>query len=126
MRRLTALVFLFVAGCGSGTAAKLDMAAAREFVQSRYSNPAISLEFNLVEAPEYVTLPKIPRDHIAAGFPDRSAACGVRIRFTWREGNRTTHDDWVVWVNSDHKAVGWSSNAGGDTWREYVRTLAKK
>jgi hypothetical protein len=124
MRRLFALVFLFGIGCG--TASKSDTDAAREFVRSFYSSPAITFDTTLVEGPEYATIPKIPRDHFATSVPDRSAACGVRVRFTYRDGNRTTHDDWVVWVTSDHKAVGWSGNPDGDHWRRYVRSFAKK
>jgi hypothetical protein len=35
---------------------------------------------------------------------DRPAACGVPVRY--RDGGRTTSDDWVVRVTSDHKAIG--------------------
>src|SRR5712671_5231170 len=106
MRRLIALSVLvlpLLASCG--TTSNLDIAAAREFVKRHYSNPDISLNITRVEQPEYATVPKIPRDHIAEGFPDRSAACGVRVWFAWRDGRSTTHDDWLVWVSSDHKAV---------------------
>src|ERR1700676_2600512 len=47
MRRLFALVFLFVIGCGS--ASKPDTDAAREFVRSFYSSPAITLDITLDE-----------------------------------------------------------------------------
>jgi hypothetical protein len=124
MRRSVALLLLFVVGCG--TSSEPDTDAAREHVRSFYSSPAITLDISLNEEPEYVTIPKIPRDHLANSVPDRSAACGVRVRFTSRDGNRTTHDDWVVWVTSDHKAVGWSGNPGGDKWRQYVQSVAKK
>jgi hypothetical protein len=127
MRRSIALVSLaslFVAGCG--TSSEPDTDAAREYIRNCYSNPAISLDITLDEEPEYAAIPKIPRDQLAKSAPDRSAACGVRVRFTWRDENRTTHDDWVVWVASDHKAVGWSSNPKRDKWREYVRSFAKK
>jgi len=124
MRRSVALLLLFVVGCG--TSSKPDTDAARENVRRFYSSPAISLDLTLNEEPEYATIPKIPRDHLANSVPDRSAACGVRVRFTWRDGNRTTHDDWVVWVTSDHKAVGWSGNPDGDKWRQYVQSVAKK
>jgi hypothetical protein len=89
-----------------------------------YSN--VELDVTLVEDPEYAAIPKIPRDHLAKSAPDRSAACGVRVRFTWTAMNRTTHDDWVVWVSSDHKAVGFSGNADGEKWRQTVRSVAKK
>jgi hypothetical protein len=125
MRRSMVLVFLFVAGCGTETASKLDTAAAREFVRSFYSSPAITLDLTLDEEPEYATIPKIPRDHLASSSPDRPAACGVRVRFRYQDGGRTTRDDWVVWVTSDHKAVGWSGNPNGDNWRQYVRSFAK-
>ena len=124
MRRSVALLLLFVVGCG--TSSNPDTDAAREHVRSFYSSPAITLDITLNEEPEYATIPKIPRDHLANSVPDRSAACGVRVRFTWRDGNRTTHDDWVVWVTSDHKAVGWSGNPDGDKWRQYVRSVAEK
>jgi hypothetical protein len=124
MRRSVALFLLFVVGCG--TSSKPDTDAAREKVRSFYSSPAISLDITLNEEPEYAAIPKIPRDHLARSVPDRSAACGVRVRFTWRDGNRTTHDDWVVWVTSDHKAVGWSGNPAGDNWRQFVRSFATK
>lgn len=124
MRRSVALLLLFVVGCG--TSSMPDTDAAREHVRSFYSSPAITLDITLNEEPEYATIPKIPRDHLANSVPDRSAACGVRVRFTWRDGNRTTHDDWVVWVTSDHKAAGWSSNPDGDKWRRYVRSVANK
>jgi hypothetical protein len=124
MRRSIALVFLVVAGCGP--ASKADSDAAREFVRSFYSSPDITLDLTLDGEPEYAAIPKIPRDHLVSSAPDRSAACGVRVRFTYRDGNRTTHDDWIVWVASDHKAVGWSGNPDGDKWRQYVRSLAKK
>jgi hypothetical protein len=96
MRRSVALLLLFMVGCG--TSFKPDTDAAREHVRSFYSSPAINLDITLNEEPEYATIPKIPRDHLANSVPDRSAACGVRVRFTWRDGTRTTHDDWVVWV----------------------------
>ncbi len=103
-----------------------DTNAAREFVHSFYSNPAISFDITRCEEPEYATIPKIPRDHLVKSVPDRSAACGVRIAFTWRDRGRTTHDQWLVWVTSDHKAVGFSDNAGADNWRQYVQSVAKK
>jgi hypothetical protein len=49
----------------------------------------------------------------------------VRVRFTWKDENRTTHDDMVVWVSGDHKAVGWSNNPNGDRWRQFVQSVAK-
>jgi len=111
---LYALVFLFGIGCG--TAPNADTLAARELLRSlnKYA------EIVLVEGPEYATIPKIPKP------PDRSAACGVRIRFRWQDGGRTTNDDWVIWVTSDHKAIDWSGNPNGDNWREYVRSFARK
>ena len=123
MRRFLALGLLFTAGCGTET--KLDTDAAREFVRRSYSNPAISLEITLDEEPEYANLPKIPRGSNGT-LSDKSAACGVRVRFTWRDEGRTTHDDWVVWVTSDHKAIDWVGNPERDNWRKYVRSFAKK
>ena len=124
MRRWIALVLLLVVGCG--TASKSDKEAAREFVHSFYSAPGITVEMTTDEEPEYATFPKIPRDHLAREVPDRSAASAVHVRFTWREENRTTHDDMLVWVDSNHKAVGWSMNPQGDRWRSYVRSYAQK
>jgi hypothetical protein len=121
---LISVVSLFVAGCANSS--KPDTDAAREFVRRFYSAGHITLQFDLVEEPEYATIQKIPRDHTASAYPDRSADAAVRIRFTWRDGNRTTHDDMVVWVSSEHKAVGWSNNQDGDKWREHVRSCAKK
>lgn len=124
LRPFISFLFLFVFGCG--TSSKPDTDAARGFVRSFYSNPAISFDFDAVDEPEYAVIPKIPRDHLATSAPDRSAACGVRVKFTWRDGSRTTHDDCVVWVASDHKAVGWSRNPNGDKWRQFVQSVAKK
>src|SRR5213593_1801942 len=125
MQRLVTPVLLllpFVVGCGS--AAK-DVAAGRAYVKTFYSNPAIDFKVDKVEGPEYAKVDNIPRDHIASGYPDRSAACGVRVWFTWRDGGSTTHDCWIVWVSKDHKGVGFS-NPSGDEWRKYVRSLATK
>ena len=124
MRRSMLLLFLFVAGCGSST--ELDVAVARAYVRKSYSASHITFTYDLVEGPEFANIPKIPRDHIAAGFPDRAAACGVRVKFTWKYDNRTTHDDWIVWVSSDHKAIGFSGNEHGDKWRAFVQSLAQK
>ncbi|HEV3165997.1 MAG TPA: hypothetical protein VGZ22_18360 [Isosphaeraceae bacterium] len=124
MRRSVALFLLVVVGCGSSS--KPDTDAAREYVRSFYSNPAIALDITINEEPEYANIPKLPRKFLGKSAPDTSAACGVRVRFTWRDENRTTHDNWVVWVTSDHKAVGWSGNPDGDNWRQAVRSLAKE
>jgi hypothetical protein len=120
MRRSFALVFLFGIGCG--TASNPDTVAAREFVRSLYS----SADTVLVEGPEYAAIPKIPKKAVGSSPPDRPAACGVRVRFRHRDGDRTTSDDWVVWVTSDHKAIDWSGNPDGDNWRQFVRSFAKK
>jgi hypothetical protein len=129
MRRSVVLVSLFAVGCGFGlnpnTGPKLDTAAARQYVRSCFS-PAITVEMTVDDEPEYADVPKIPRERLAKSVPDRPAACAVRVRVTYRDENRTTHDDWLVWVSSDHKAVGWSSNVKGDNWREQVRSLATK
>jgi hypothetical protein len=121
---LVFLAFLFVTGCGRSS--KPDTDAARAFVRRYYSSSHISFEFDLVEGPEYATIPRIPRDLIESGYPDKPADGGVRVRFTWREENRTTHDDVIVWLSSDHKAVGWSRNPRGDRWRQFVQSIAKK
>lgn len=130
MRYSLALLTLFMLGCAPASnpdpGPKLDIAAAREYVRKSYSAPHISFDFDLVEGPEYADIPKIPRDHLANWAPDRSASCGVWVKFTYRDGNRTTHDDWIVWVNSDHKAVGFSGNPKRDKWREFVRSVARK
>jgi len=120
MRRSIAFVFLFVAGCETGQ--NPDTVAARELVRSLYSN--VDATILVVEEPEYATIPKIRRGS-GGTLSDKSAACGVRVKFEWRYGGRTTHDDWVVWVTSDHKAVDWVGNPDGDKWRPYVRSLAK-
>jgi hypothetical protein len=125
MQRLTVLVFLFalfVSGCGKSK----DIAAAKEFVHHFYTNPDIDFVINRVDGPEYARVPKIPRDHIAPGYPDRSAACAARVWFAWRDGRSTSRADMLVWVGSDHKAVGWSTNPDGDNWRKYVRSFAKR
>jgi hypothetical protein len=122
MRRLFAVVLLFGIGCGSGS--NPDTVAARGLVQSLYEN-ADSLSLT-VEEPEYAAIPKIPKKGVGSSPADRPAACGVRVKFRWRNGGRTTTDDWVVWVTSDHKAIDWSGNADGDDWRRYVRSFAKQ
>jgi hypothetical protein len=119
MRRSFSLVLLFGIGCG--TAAEPDTVAARELVRSLYTSADIVLD----EEPEYAAIPKIPKKGVGSSPPDRPVACGVRVRFTYRDGGRTTRDDWVVWVTSDHKAIDWSGNLGGDNWRRYVRSFAK-
>jgi|SRR5579864_981272 len=122
MRRSFALVLLFGIGCGSAT--NPDSVAAREYVRSLYSN--VETEVDVVGEPEYASIPKIPVRGIGIAPADRPAACGVRVKFLYRDGGRTTHDDFVIWVTSDHKAISWSSNADGDNWRQYVRSFAKK
>jgi hypothetical protein len=120
MRQSFALLFLFVIGCG--TTSKPDTDAAREFLRrcNAYA------ENVLVEEPEYAVIPNIPKRGVGNSRPDRPAACGVRVRFSYRDGSRTTRDDWVIWVTSDHKAIDWSGNADGDNWRGYVRSFAKE
>jgi hypothetical protein len=125
MRRSIPLLLLFVSGCGSGNDPKRDAAAARDYVRSCF-NPAISVEMVLDEPPEYASIPKIPRERLVKTAPDRSATCGIRVRVTYRDEGRTSHDDWIVWVGGDHKGVAWSSNNFGDTWREHVQSLAQK
>jgi hypothetical protein len=120
MRRSFALVCLFGIGCGYGTAPDTD--AAQALVLRLHSN--VDTIVDVDQQPEYATIAKIPGREAGNAHQDKSAACGVRVRFQWRDGGRTTHDDWVVWVTSDHKAVGWSSNTKGDNWREYVRSFA--
>jgi hypothetical protein len=122
MRRFFAVVLLFGIGCSSSS--KSDTVAARDLVQSLYAN-ADSFTFLTVEGPEYAAIPKIPKHGVGSTTPDRPAACGVRVKFRWRNDSRTTTDDWVVWVTSDHKAIDWSGNADGDNWRRFVRSFAK-
>jgi hypothetical protein len=119
---LGSLVLLFASGCG--TSPRLDTEAAREYVERSYSNGAIDI--TLDQSPEYAPIARIPRDHIAKGYPDRAAACGVRAKFIYKDDHGTRRDDWVVWVSSDHKAVGWSGNANKDNWRQFVQSAAKK
>src|SRR4029453_2074750 len=125
MLRLIVLLLLLVPfQCGCGSAAQ-DVAAAREFVKGFYSNPAIDFKGDKVEGPEYANVERIPRDQIAKGYPDRSAACAVRVWFTCRDGRSTTHDSWIVWVSKDHKGVGFS-NPSRDEWRNFVKLVAKE
>ncbi len=124
MRRLSTLLLLIVPfACGCGTAAQ-DVAAAKQFVKGFYSNPGIVFQVDKTEGPEYAKIERIPRDQIAKGYPDRSAACAVRVWFTWRDGGRTTHDSWIVWVSKDHKGVGYS-NPKTEPLRQYVKSVAK-
>src|SRR5262249_54967399 len=97
-----------------------DTAAAHDLVR-KANRLAESI---VIEGPEYAAIPNIPKKSI--GNLERAAACGVRVRFRYRDGGRTTNDDWIVWVTSDHKAIDWSGNADGDNWRQYVHSLAKK
>src|SRR6266496_1698426 len=93
MRRLIALSMLFAPFLVScGTTSSQDIAAAREYVHSIYSNPDITFTVTRVEGPEYATVPKIPRDHIASVSQDRSAACAVRVWFDWRDEHRNAHE----------------------------------
>jgi hypothetical protein len=119
MRRLFALFFLFAIGCA--TAANPDKIAAQDLIRSCYR----TAEIVLVEGPEYAAIPKVPRRGLGSSRPDRPAACGVRVKFLYRDGGRTTRDDWIVWVGSGHQALDWSSNGDGDNWRRYVRSFAK-
>jgi len=124
MRRSFVLIALFAAGCGSAPnvdTSKVDIDAARALVLKMNRN----VEFLLVDGPEYAAIPKVTRGR-SATLADKSAACGVRIRFREHDENRTVTDDWIVWVTGDHKAVDWLGNPEGDSWREYVRSLAKK
>ena len=125
MRRLIALLLLLVPFlCGCGSAAQ-DVAAAKQFVAGFYSNPAIDFKVDKVEGPEYAMVQRIPRDHLGKDHPDSSAACAVRVWFTWRDGERTTHDSWIVWVSKDHKGVGFS-DPSRDEWRNLVKSVAKQ
>jgi hypothetical protein len=119
MRRSFALLLLFGIGCGTESAP--DTNAAQEFVRrvNRFAEP------DLVEDPEYADIPNIPMKGEGTWDPAKPAACGVRVKFHWRDEKRTTHDDWVVWVTSDHKAIGWTDRAGGDNWRAFVQSFAK-
>ena len=121
MQRSIALVFLFAVGCAR--APNPDTGAAEKYVRNNYAN--VQITDIASEEPEYATVSKVPAGHRTKPS-NKPVACGVRVRFTWRDGNRTTHDDWVVWVTSDHHAVDWSGNPDGDKWRQYVRSCAKK
>ncbi|HVS37620.1 MAG TPA: hypothetical protein VMS17_18805 [Gemmataceae bacterium] len=121
MRWSIGLAFLFAVGCESGP--NPDAVAAEKYVRSCYSNVEIvRIE---TEAPEYAAVSKIV-DGSRTKPLDKPAACAVRVRFTWQEENRTTHDDWVVWVTSEHKAIAWTGNANRDQWRPYVQSCANK
>jgi hypothetical protein len=121
MKKGIAFVFLCVAGCGSGS--NPDTAAVEKYIRNSHAN--VELVKIEVEDPEYGTFSKVPDSHRTKPA-DKPAACGVRVRFHWKDGSRTTHDDRVVWVTSDHQPVDWSGNPEGDNWRKYVRSLAKK
>src|SRR5262249_54820823 len=119
MRRIIILLLLVVPClCGCGTAGQ-DIAAAREYVKGHYSNaaadrPSPTFEFKVdkVEGPEYAKIERIPLDRMPVGYPDHSAACAVRVWFTWHSEGRTVHDSWIVWVSKDHKGVGCSRPTG--------------
>ena len=124
MRQLIVLALLLVPSlCGCGSAAQ-DVAAAKEYVRGSYSNPDIDFRVDKVEGPEYAQIERIPRDRLAKEAPDRSAACAVRVWFTWRIEGRTTHDSSIVWVSKDHKGVG-VSNPTREEWRKFVQSVAK-
>jgi hypothetical protein len=113
---------LFAAGCGSS--AKVDTDAAQELLRKMHSNEVLTI--HVVEGPEYADIPRVPEGRGGKLSADKPAACGVRIKFTSQQENRTTHDDWVIWVSADHKAVSWVGNPKGDDWRPYVQSFAKK
>jgi hypothetical protein len=120
MRRSFALLCLFGVGCGYATAPDTD--AAQAFVLRQYSN--VDTIVNVDHQPEYANISRIPTGSGGNRWRDTPAACGIRVKFHWHDGGRTTHDDWLVWVASDHKALSWTSNPKGDNWREYVQSLA--
>jgi hypothetical protein len=120
MRRSLTLALLFVAGCEPGP--NPDTISAREFVRRQYRNVEISpLE---VEEPEYATITKVEGRKV--WLANTPAACGVRVRYSWSDGRRTTHVDWVVWVTRGHQAFNYNDNPSGDKWRQYVRACARK
>jgi len=126
MRRLIALVFLFaLLATGCGTSSQQDITAAKEYVRSLYSRSDITFTFDKVEGPEYAAVARIPWG-TSGRRVDKSAACAVRVWFTWHEEGRTTHDHSIVWVTSDHKAIGWGGDPNGQDWRKYVQSLAKQ
>jgi hypothetical protein len=120
MRRLFIFVILLASGCG--TSPNPDADAARGLVRGLHPDA----EIDLVDGPEYTAVPKIPKHGPGDTSPDRPAAGGVRVRFLYRDGDRTTRDDWMIWVSGDHKAIDWSGNPDGDDWRRYLRSLAKE
>src|SRR5262249_32252503 len=111
MRRFSVLVFLlFAAGCSAPPMLGRpkqdpDVDAACEYVQSIYADRG-TCEVTRIDGPEYAAVDRIPWGWNGQ-MKDKSAACAVRIWFTWRFEGRTTRDHWLVWVSSDHKAVGW-------------------
>jgi hypothetical protein len=121
MRRSICLVFLFLIGCGMGP--NPDAVEAEKYVRSHYSN--VEMVQIVAEEPEYAAVSKVPDSHRAKPS-DQPPACGVRVRFTWRDEGRTTHDDWLVWVTNDHQPIDWSGNPAGDNWRQYLRSHAAK
>jgi hypothetical protein len=121
MRRSIAILFLVVGGCAK--APNPDPVAAEAYVRRNYANAQITEMAS--EEPEYATVSKVSGGHRTKPS-DKPIACGVRVRFTWRDGTPTTHDDWVVWLTNDHQAVDWNGNPDGDKWRQYVRSCVKK
>ena len=121
MKRAIAFVVLCGVGCGSGSNA--DTAAVEKYIRNSHANvELLKLE---IEEPEYGAFSKVPDSHRTRPWTSL-AACGVGVRFQWKDGSRTTRDDRVVWVTSDHQPIDWSGNAEGDNWRKFVRSLAKK
>jgi hypothetical protein len=118
MRRYIALVLLLLPGCGGSTKQDTDAAQKLLHNMNRFA------EVTQLEGPEYVSIPSIPTKN--PNTVNRPIACVVRIRFVAKVDNRTTRDDWLFWIDSQHQAVDWTSNGQGDKWREYVRSLAKK
>src|SRR5262245_43650544 len=102
MRRLILLGCL-IALLASGCSRSKDIAAATEKAHGMYPNPDCHFEVTKIDGPEYADVPKIPRDHIAQGWPDRSAACAVRVWYQWRDGKSVNSGDMLIWVGSDHK-----------------------
>ena len=122
MRRSIAVVVFFFVGCSGPNA---DTAAVEKYLRSTHANADV-FQIDKLEGPEYVAGVKVPDSHRSKKSDNKPAACGVRVRFTWKDGSRTTHDNQIVWVSSDHEVVDWSGNPEGDNWRNYVRSLAKK
>jgi len=125
MRRSFALVLLFVIGCAAPSPdsdpSKADTDAAQAYIRKTYPNA----EILLVEGPEYADIQKIPKRTQGDRPSDKTAACGVYVKFHYTDNHGNVTDGWVVLVSSDHQVVRWFG-VKRENWREFVQSLARK